>query len=167
MLEIPRRNRTAGPFRRVAKIMAELGWTAVRVRELTRGGYNEQVSWLLSRYANRRPPCTAEELETPARTALFAKLVLMAQLVPSRLQNADGRRQASNTGVTEFILLLRLYLLRDNQFKPFGCRPPCALLCSCCARPRSAAHSKENKVIQISAIEIRRGHVKFVATPAA
>lgn len=124
MLEIPRRNRTAGPFRRVAKIMAELGWTAVRVRELTRGGYKEQVSWLLSRYANRRPPCTAEELETPARTALFAKLVLMAQLVPSRLQNADGRRQASNTGVTEFILLLRLYLLRDNQFKPFGCRPP-------------------------------------------
>jgi hypothetical protein len=35
--------RTAGTFRRLSKIMAELGWTAVRVRDLTRGGYKEQV----------------------------------------------------------------------------------------------------------------------------
>jgi hypothetical protein len=27
----------------VAKLMAELGWAAVRVRDLTRGGYKEQV----------------------------------------------------------------------------------------------------------------------------
>jgi hypothetical protein len=43
LLEIPQSNRTAGAFRRLSKIMAELGWTAVRVRDLTRGGYKEQV----------------------------------------------------------------------------------------------------------------------------
>ena len=44
MLEVPQRNRTAGTFRRLAKVMAELGWTAVRLRDLTRGGYLEQVA---------------------------------------------------------------------------------------------------------------------------
>ena len=43
LLEVPQRSRTAGTFRRLAKIMAELGWAAVRVRGLTRGGYLEQV----------------------------------------------------------------------------------------------------------------------------
>jgi hypothetical protein len=43
MLEVPQRSRTAGTYRRLAKLMAELGWTAVRVRDLTRGGYREQV----------------------------------------------------------------------------------------------------------------------------
>jgi hypothetical protein len=43
MLEVPERSRTAGTYRRLAKLMAELGWTAVRVRHLTRGGYKEQV----------------------------------------------------------------------------------------------------------------------------
>jgi hypothetical protein len=43
MLQVPQRSRTAGTFRRLAKLMAELGWTAVRVRDLTRGGYKEQV----------------------------------------------------------------------------------------------------------------------------
>jgi hypothetical protein len=43
ILEIPQRNRGAGACRRLAKLMAELGWTAVRVRGLTRGGYREQV----------------------------------------------------------------------------------------------------------------------------
>jgi hypothetical protein len=43
ILEVPQRNRTAGTYRRLAKLMAELGWTAVRVRDLTRGGYTEQV----------------------------------------------------------------------------------------------------------------------------
>jgi hypothetical protein len=43
LLEVPQRNRTAGTYRRLAKVMAELGWTAVRVRDLTRGGYLEQV----------------------------------------------------------------------------------------------------------------------------
>ena len=43
VLEVPQRKRTAGTFRRLAKLMVELGWTAVRVRDLTRGGYKEQV----------------------------------------------------------------------------------------------------------------------------
>ena len=43
LLEIPQCKRTTGTYRRLAKVMAELGWTAVRVRDLTRGGYKEQV----------------------------------------------------------------------------------------------------------------------------
>jgi hypothetical protein len=43
ILEVPQRSRGAGACRRLAKLMAELGWTAVRVRGLTRGGYLEQV----------------------------------------------------------------------------------------------------------------------------
>src|SRR6516164_6223304 len=41
LLEV--RNRTAGTYRRLARVMAEVGWTAVRVRDLTRGGYLEQI----------------------------------------------------------------------------------------------------------------------------
>jgi hypothetical protein len=43
VVEVPQRNRSAGACRRLAKLMTELGWTAVRVRGLTRGGYREQV----------------------------------------------------------------------------------------------------------------------------
>jgi hypothetical protein len=43
VLEVPQRARRAGAYRRLAKLMAELGWSAVRVRGLTRGGYLEQV----------------------------------------------------------------------------------------------------------------------------
>jgi hypothetical protein len=43
LLEVPQGNRTAGTFRRLSKVMTELGWMAVRVRDLTRGGYKEQV----------------------------------------------------------------------------------------------------------------------------
>ena len=43
MLEAPQGSRTAGTYRRLAKLMAELGWSAVRVRDLTRGGYKEQI----------------------------------------------------------------------------------------------------------------------------
>jgi hypothetical protein len=43
ILEVQQRKRTAGAYRQLAKVMAELGWTAVRVRDLTRGGYKEQV----------------------------------------------------------------------------------------------------------------------------
>ena len=43
ILEVPQRSRGAGACRRLAKLMADLGWTAVRVRGLTRGGYLEQV----------------------------------------------------------------------------------------------------------------------------
>jgi hypothetical protein len=43
VLEVPQRQRTAGAYRHLAKLMTELGWSAVRVRDLTRGGYKEQV----------------------------------------------------------------------------------------------------------------------------
>jgi hypothetical protein len=43
VLEVPQRNRRADACRRLAKLMTELGWTAVRVRGLTRGAYLEQV----------------------------------------------------------------------------------------------------------------------------
>jgi hypothetical protein len=43
VLQVPQGQRRAGTFRRLAKLMAELGWTTVRVRDLTRGGYKEQV----------------------------------------------------------------------------------------------------------------------------
>jgi hypothetical protein len=43
ILEVPQCRRTAGSYRHLATLMAELGWTAVRVRDLTRGGYREQV----------------------------------------------------------------------------------------------------------------------------
>jgi hypothetical protein len=44
ILEVPQRSRGAGACRRLARLMAaDLGWTAVRVRDLTRGGYKEQV----------------------------------------------------------------------------------------------------------------------------
>ena len=43
ILEVPQRSRGAGACRRLAKLMAQRGWTAVRVRGLTRGGYLEQV----------------------------------------------------------------------------------------------------------------------------
>jgi hypothetical protein len=42
-LEVPQRTRTAGACRRLAQVMRDLGWTPVRVRDLTRGGYKEQV----------------------------------------------------------------------------------------------------------------------------
>src|ERR1019366_3829654 len=43
VLEVPQRRRRAGTYRHLSKLMVELGWTAVRVRDLTRGGYKEQV----------------------------------------------------------------------------------------------------------------------------
>src|SRR5436190_7686314 len=42
VLGVEQCRRRAGTYRRLAKLMAELGWTAVRVRGLTRGGYLEQ-----------------------------------------------------------------------------------------------------------------------------
>jgi hypothetical protein len=56
LLEVPQRNRAAGTFRRLAKVMAELGWTAVRVRDLTRGGYREQIRGYCRDPRNFLPP---------------------------------------------------------------------------------------------------------------
>jgi hypothetical protein len=54
LLQVPQRSRTAGTYRRLAKLMAELGWTAVRVRDLNGRGFREQIRG----YA-RRMPCTS------------------------------------------------------------------------------------------------------------
>jgi hypothetical protein len=43
LLEVPQRDRTAGTFRRLAKVMAELGWSPVRVRDFNCRGYKEQI----------------------------------------------------------------------------------------------------------------------------
>jgi hypothetical protein len=56
MLEVPQRSRTAGTYRRLAKLMAALGWTAVRVRDLTRGGYKEQVRGYVRKCQSKHSP---------------------------------------------------------------------------------------------------------------
>jgi hypothetical protein len=43
VLELPQRERTAGSYRRLARLMTELGWTPVRMRGLSRGAYLEQI----------------------------------------------------------------------------------------------------------------------------
>jgi hypothetical protein len=43
ILEVPQRKRTAGTYRQLAKVMTQIGWMAVRVRDLTRGRYREAV----------------------------------------------------------------------------------------------------------------------------
>lgn len=43
LVAVPQRSRAADTYRRLAQLMVQLGWTAVRVRDLTRGGYKEQV----------------------------------------------------------------------------------------------------------------------------
>jgi|SRR6516165_363452 hypothetical protein len=55
LLEVPQRNRTAGTYRRLCKVMTELGWAAVRVRDLTRGGYREQVRGYCRDARDRQP----------------------------------------------------------------------------------------------------------------
>ena len=42
-LEVFQRSRGAGACRRLAQVMRDFGWTPVRVRDFTRGGYKEQV----------------------------------------------------------------------------------------------------------------------------
>jgi hypothetical protein len=58
VLEVPQRQRTAGTYRRLCKIMTEFGWTAVRVRDLTRGGYREQVRGYCREARQGRTPRT-------------------------------------------------------------------------------------------------------------
>ena len=55
VLEVPQRSRKAATCRRLAKLMRELGWTPVRVRDLTAGGYKEQVRGYCRDARNRQP----------------------------------------------------------------------------------------------------------------
>src|SRR5262249_38510913 len=57
LLEVRQRQRTAGVYRRLCKLMAALGWTAVRVRDLTRGGYKEQVRGYCREARSPHPAC--------------------------------------------------------------------------------------------------------------
>jgi hypothetical protein len=43
ILGVPQRQRTAGSFRHLASLMAELGWAPVRVRDFNGRGFKEQV----------------------------------------------------------------------------------------------------------------------------
>ena len=43
LLEVPQRNRTAGTYRRLAKVMVQIGWSAVRVRDFNARGYKETI----------------------------------------------------------------------------------------------------------------------------
>jgi hypothetical protein len=43
LLEVPQRQRRAGLFRRLARVMTELGWRATRVRDLNGRGFKEQL----------------------------------------------------------------------------------------------------------------------------
>ena len=43
VLEVPQRARTAGACRRLAKLMRELGWSPIKARGLTPGGFRDQV----------------------------------------------------------------------------------------------------------------------------
>ena len=75
ILEVPQRSRGAGACRRLAKLMAELGWMAVRVRGLTRGGYLEQVQGYCRDARQRRHPRGPDQQHAPAGGAyvLFGK----------------------------------------------------------------------------------------------
>jgi len=54
-LEALQRSRGAGACRRLAQVMRDLSWTAVRVRGLTRGGYLEQVRGYCRDARDRHP----------------------------------------------------------------------------------------------------------------
>jgi hypothetical protein len=71
VLEVPQRSRTAGTCRRLAKIMVELGWTAVRVRDLTRGGYKEQVRGYARDARNGHCSTAPNRDRAPAGSALL------------------------------------------------------------------------------------------------
>jgi hypothetical protein len=43
ILDVPQRSRTAGACRRLAKLMRELGWSPIKARGLTPGGFRDQV----------------------------------------------------------------------------------------------------------------------------
>ena len=59
-LEVLQRSRGAGASRRLAGVMRDLGWTAVRLRDMTRGGYLEQVRGYC-RDAGRRSKMSDQE----------------------------------------------------------------------------------------------------------
>jgi len=43
LLEVPQQNRRAPVYRKIAKLMTQLNWAPIRVRDLTGRGFKEQV----------------------------------------------------------------------------------------------------------------------------
>ncbi len=43
LLEVPQENRRAPVYRRISRLMAQLDWTPIRIRDLTGCGFKEQV----------------------------------------------------------------------------------------------------------------------------
>ena len=43
LLDVPQRQRSAGSYRHLGTMIAELGWSAVRVLDFTRGSFKKQV----------------------------------------------------------------------------------------------------------------------------
>lgn len=43
ILEVPQRQRTSGEFRRLSRVMAELDWSPIRLRDFNGRGFKEQV----------------------------------------------------------------------------------------------------------------------------
>jgi hypothetical protein len=86
LLEVPQRSRTVGTFRRLAKVMAELGWTAVRVRDLTRGGYREQVRGYCRQPRVKAGHCAGQRR---ARACFGTSTQVRPSAVPERLQSRD------------------------------------------------------------------------------
>jgi hypothetical protein len=43
LLELPQKPRTTGACRRLATLMRELGWSPIKARGLTQGGFRDQV----------------------------------------------------------------------------------------------------------------------------
>jgi hypothetical protein len=69
-LEVPQRNRKAGTYRRLAKVMRGLGWAPVRVRDFVRGGYKEQCRGFCRDARRQRPSITADPHSLPSSITL-------------------------------------------------------------------------------------------------
>ena len=55
LLQVPQCNRKAGTYRRLARVMRELGWAPVRVRDFAGGGYLEQIRGYCRDARDRHP----------------------------------------------------------------------------------------------------------------
>jgi hypothetical protein len=60
ILEVPQRNRTAGTFRRLAKVMAQLGWSAATAATL--GNVSRLLINKSHRQRHSRPFCLARQV---------------------------------------------------------------------------------------------------------
>lgn len=54
VLEVPQRARTAAASSTLARLMRGMGWTPMRTRSLTRGGFNDQVRGYAREAPHRR-----------------------------------------------------------------------------------------------------------------